>query len=58
MNMPMCADCGGVDYEWMRRCEKHIGVEYCRGCSCPYCDEEAFDDYEEKEEAAWQSSES
>jgi hypothetical protein len=43
----ICADCGGFDIEWMYRCHTHKGVEYCRGCSCPYCDEEsADDDYE------------
>lgn len=46
MALPLCADCGGFDIEWMRRCSKH-GLEYCRGCSCPSCDEEAWDDYEE-----------
>jgi hypothetical protein len=40
---PLCADCGGFDVEWMRRCAKH-GVEYCRHCVCPWCDEEAADD--------------
>jgi len=35
----LCADCGGIDLEWMRRCDKH-GLEYCRGCSCPACEEE------------------
>lgn len=44
--MPLCADCGGFDVEWMYKCHTH-NVEYCRGCSCPWCDEEAFDDYEE-----------
>lgn len=43
---PTCADCGGFDIEWMYRCAKH-GVEYCRGCSCPICDEEQGWDYEE-----------
>lgn len=38
-----CADCGGFDIEWMYLCHKHK-VEHCRGCSCPYCDEEALDD--------------
>lgn len=43
-----CADCGGFDVEWMYSCQKHKGVEYCRGCSCPFCDEDALDeeDYE------------
>lgn len=45
---PMCADCGGWDIEWMCQCHKHKGVQFCRGCSCPYCDEEAWDDYEER----------
>ena len=43
----MCADCAGYDFEWMRECGKHKGVKFCRGCSCPYCTEEAYDDYEE-----------
>ena len=34
-----CADCGGFDVEWMYKCHKH-GTTYCRGCSCPICDEE------------------
>src|SRR5690606_23076788 len=37
-----CADCGGYDVEWMYKCHKH-DVEYCRGCSCPYCDEDFLD---------------
>lgn len=41
-----CADCGGYDIEWMCRCQKH-GSEYCRGCECPECVEEGWDDYEE-----------
>jgi hypothetical protein len=41
-----CDDCGGFDIEWMYRCAKH-STEYCRGCSCPLCTEESFDDYEE-----------
>ena len=40
-----CADCGGYDLEWMYRCEKH-DTEWCRGCSCPDCDE---DNYENEE---------
>lgn len=44
--LPQCADCGGFDVEWMYRCPKH-GLEYCRGCSCPECDEEAGDSYED-----------
>lgn len=43
----MCADCGGFDVEWMRRCQKH-GTEYCRGCDCPHCADEAHDDLEEE----------
>jgi hypothetical protein len=43
----LCADCGSWDIEWMYRCQKHKGVQYCRGCSCPYCDDESWDDYEE-----------
>jgi hypothetical protein len=38
-----CADCGGFDVEWMYKCHRH-GLEYCRGCSCPECDEELRDD--------------
>ena len=40
-----CADCGGFDVEWMRYCSTH-NVEYCRGCECPWCAEEALDDEE------------
>lgn len=43
----MCPDCGGFDIEWMRQCHKHPSIQVCRGCSCPSCDEEAWDDYEE-----------
>lgn len=43
---PMCADCAGWDIEWMRRCDKHR-TEFCRGCACPFCEDEAWDDYEE-----------
>ena len=46
MSDPICADCAGYDYEWMKTCKKH-GCETCRGCSCPWCDEESFHDYEE-----------
>ena len=50
MSLPTCHDCGGFDVEWMYRCHKH-GTDYCRGCSCPCCDEEAADDdYEVDEE--------
>lgn len=40
----MCADCGGWDIEWMHVCLKHPGVQFCRGCECPCCADEAFDD--------------
>lgn len=46
-NQKLCADCAGFDIEWMRQCPKHKGIEFCRGCSCPHCDDEAWDDYEE-----------
>lgn len=46
MKEPICADCGGWDIEWMRTCTKHKGVEYCRGCDCPYCAEEDDEDYD------------
>ena len=39
----VCADCAGCDVEWMYRCKRH-GLEYCRGCSCPECDMELYDD--------------
>lgn len=39
-----CADCGGYDVEWMYACRVHKGVEFCRGCECPYCAEEDGDD--------------
>lgn len=42
-----CADCGGFDIEWMYKCHKH-GLEYCRGCACPECADEEWDDYEER----------
>ncbi len=44
--MTDCADCGGFDVEWMYKCHKH-GIEYCRGCSCPECEDEDWDEYEE-----------
>jgi hypothetical protein len=44
MNLPTCADCGGFHVEWMYRCQKH-GLDYCKGCSCPACEEESQDDY-------------
>jgi hypothetical protein len=43
----VCADCGGWDVEWMRKCQKH-GVEFCRGCSCPWCAEEDSDEYDDE----------
>ncbi len=43
---PLCADCAGFDYEWMRRCDKHK-TQFCRGCECPHCADEAWDEYEE-----------
>lgn len=46
MSLPTCADCGGFDIEWMYHCEKH-GTDRCRGCSCPWCDEELIDDEDE-----------
>jgi len=39
-----CADCGGFDVEWMHICPVHKGVEFCRGCECPYCDEDEEDE--------------
>ena len=41
-----CDDCAGYDIEGFRTCKKH-GTQLCRGCSCPVCDDEAWDDYEE-----------
>lgn len=41
-----CADCGGFDIEWMYSCKEHKGVKYCRGCSCPLCDEEEAREYD------------
>lgn len=35
-----CADCGGFDVEWMSSCPIHKGVETCRGCECPYCEDD------------------
>lgn len=43
---PICDDCAGFDYEWMYSCKKH-GTQFCRGCACPECAEEEWDDYEE-----------
>lgn len=40
-----CANCYGFDLEWMHQCPAHR-VQYCRGCSCPYCEEEA-DEYDD-----------
>lgn len=53
MTQTYCAYCGGWDVEWMHRCYTHKGVEYCRGCECPFCKEEAKydgDDYYECDE--------
>lgn len=36
-----CDDCGGFDIEWMYRCSRH-GTEYCRGCDCPFCEEDEY----------------
>lgn len=44
MPLPNCSDCGGFDIEWMYRCDKHKGVEFCRGCECPFCAEDDLDD--------------
>jgi len=41
-----CDDCAGWDIEWMYHCKQH-GTDYCRGCSCPECEDETWDDYEE-----------
>lgn len=46
MGDTICADCAGFDVEWMRKCEKHR-LEYCRGCACPECADEAWDEHEE-----------
>lgn len=54
----MCAYCGGIDFEWMHRCGKHPGIEFCRGCYCPECIEDELDEaledgyYEGDEERA------
>ncbi len=40
MSEYVCADCGGFDVEWMYSCPKHKGVYYCRGCDCPFCEED------------------
>ena len=45
----MCADCGGFDVEWMRTCSKHREIIFCRGCSCPLCEEEADEESYESE---------
>ena len=45
-----CADCGGFDIEWMRQCFTHKGVQFCRGCECPYCAEDELDEWEAYEE--------
>lgn len=47
MKDPICADCAGYDYEWMHQCQKHK-CEFCRGCECPYCAEEAMNDDEDE----------
>jgi hypothetical protein len=39
----LCADCAGFDIEWMYMCHTHK-VEFCRGCACPYCAEDDYDD--------------
>jgi hypothetical protein len=42
----ICSDCAGFDIEWMYRCEKH-NTWRCRGCACPECSAEEWDDYYE-----------
>lgn len=42
----ICDDCAGFDLEWMRHCNKH-GTDRCRGCTCQFCEEDAWDAYEE-----------
>lgn len=44
-----CADCAGYDIEWMYRCGKH-NLEYCRGCSCPECAEDSYDETDDGNE--------
>ena len=39
----ICDACGGHDFEWMHECRRH-NTEFCRGCSCPECDEESKED--------------
>ena len=47
MKDTICADCGGFDIEWMRKCPTH-GLEYCRGCECPECEDEFVgEDYDD-----------
>lgn len=46
MTDQICSDCAGFDLEWMYHCKKHNTLR-CRGCSCPECSQEAWDDYEE-----------
>ena len=41
-----CADCGGFDIERMYTCPKHKRVQYCRGCECPCCVDEALENGE------------
>ena len=43
-----CADCGGQDLEWMHKCYKH-NLYYCRGCECPDCRDENYEEAMEKE---------
>lgn len=44
MTSSNCADCGGFDIEWMRQCFTHKGVQFCRACACPFCEEDELDD--------------
>ena len=39
----LCNDCGGWDSERMSHCSDH-GADYCRGCSCPECEEDKTED--------------
>ena len=55
MKDEICDDCAGFDFEWMHQCNKHK-TKFCRGCSCPDCNEaDADEDYlsEEKLEEKW-----
>ncbi len=42
--MKQCEDCGQQDDERMYPCGTHPGVYVCRGCKCPKCEDDWWDE--------------